>query len=46
MIWFDTAATLVDRSGELDVIVVAGAEKVMGEPVAPSKTPIISVFPF
>jgi hypothetical protein len=29
VIWFDMLATLVERSGELDVIVVVGTAKVM-----------------
>lgn len=35
MIWFDTLATLVERSGELDVIEVMGIEKVMGVIIDP-----------
>lgn len=37
MIWFDTLATLVERSGELDVIVVMGTAKVTGVAIDPSR---------
>jgi hypothetical protein len=35
VIWFDTLATLVERSGELDMIVVVGTAKVMGVAIDP-----------
>ncbi len=35
MIWFDTLATLVERPGGLDVIVVVGTVKVTGVAIDP-----------
>ena len=35
MIWFDTLATLVKRSGELDMIVVVETAKVIGIAIDP-----------
>lgn len=46
MIWFDTLATLVERSGEFDVNVVVGPAKVMGVGIdPPCKIPITCVVP-